>query len=104
MSWISGARTRLQLLFRRRAAESRMNEEMTFHIDMESDRLVREEGLSRHVARSPHHRPGARRLSPYGSQPGDDGWTRRIRSPRGDDGVGLPHRARSSLDGPLPPR
>jgi putative ABC transport system permease protein len=51
MSWIEGARARLRLLFARRAAESRMNEEVAFHIDMESDRLVREEGLEPHEAR-----------------------------------------------------
>ena len=34
MSWFSAARTRLHLLFARRASESRMNEELAFHIDM----------------------------------------------------------------------
>src|SRR3954454_25179728 len=46
MSWISAARVRLHLLFARRAAESRMDEELAFHIDMETQRLVREEGVS----------------------------------------------------------
>ena len=51
MSWFSGARTRLHLLFARGAAESRMNEEMGFHIEMETNRLVREERLSPDEAR-----------------------------------------------------
>ena len=45
MSWFEGARARLHLLFSRRAAESRMDEEIGFHVDMETDRLVREHGL-----------------------------------------------------------
>src|SRR5215216_8073135 len=45
MSWISGARARLHLLFAARAAESRMSEEVRFHLEMETDRLIREEGL-----------------------------------------------------------
>lgn len=44
MSW-NGLRTRLRLLFARGAAESRMNEEIGFHLEMEAERLVREEGL-----------------------------------------------------------
>jgi predicted permease len=51
MSWISGARTRLQLLFGRRAAESRINEELGFHLDMETNRLIREQGLLPEEAR-----------------------------------------------------
>jgi len=51
MSWFSGARARLHLLFARGAAESRMNEEVAFHIEMETSRLVREEGLSPAEAR-----------------------------------------------------
>ena len=51
MSWFSGARTRLQLLFGRRAAESRINEEVDFHLDMETNRLIREERLSPEDAR-----------------------------------------------------
>ena len=51
MRLIDAARTRLRLLFARRAAESRMNEEIDFHIEMESDRLVREEHLSPGEAR-----------------------------------------------------
>lgn len=51
MSWFSAARTRLHLLFARRAAESRIDEELAFHIDMETQRLVREDGLSPEEAR-----------------------------------------------------
>jgi predicted permease len=36
---------RIRLLFDRQAAESRMDEEMQFHIEMEVERLVRERGL-----------------------------------------------------------
>ncbi|HEX8452272.1 MAG TPA: ABC transporter permease [Longimicrobium sp.] len=45
MRWIDGIRARLALLFGRRAAEERMDEEIGFHIEMETERLVREEGL-----------------------------------------------------------
>ncbi|AHG89809.1 MacB-like periplasmic core domain protein [Gemmatirosa kalamazoonensis] len=45
------ARTRLRLLFARRDAESRMNEEFRFHLEMEADRLVRDEGLEPQEAR-----------------------------------------------------
>ena len=51
MSWFSAARARLHLLFARRSAESRMDEELAFHIDSETQRLVREEGLSPEEAR-----------------------------------------------------
>ena len=51
MSWVSGARARLHLLFGWRAAESRMNEEIGFHIDMETERLIREERLPPDEAR-----------------------------------------------------
>jgi putative ABC transport system permease protein len=51
MSWLHAARTRLTLLFARRAAESRMDEELGFHIDMETKRLVREEGVTPEEAR-----------------------------------------------------
>ena len=51
MSWFSAARARWQLLFAREATESRMNDEMAFHIEMETDRLVREQKLSREEAR-----------------------------------------------------
>ena len=45
MSWFAGARTRLKLLFGRRAAEARFDEEVGFHLDMETSRLMREEQL-----------------------------------------------------------
>jgi len=51
MSWFSGARTRMQLLFGRRAAESRIDEEVGFHLEMETNRLIREERLSPDGAR-----------------------------------------------------
>jgi predicted permease len=51
MRWIDGTRTRLGLIFGRRAAESRMDEEFRFHLDMEAERLVREEGLGPAEAR-----------------------------------------------------
>ena len=44
MRWIHGARARLRLLFRR-DAEARMDEEMRFHLEMETQKLVRE-GMS----------------------------------------------------------
>src|SRR4051812_41063358 len=52
MSWLLAARARLRLMLAPRAAEARMNEEVRFHIDMETERLVREEGLSPGKARS----------------------------------------------------
>lgn len=51
MSWFSAARTRLSLVFARRASESRIDEELAFHIDMETQRLVRDQGLSYEEAR-----------------------------------------------------
>jgi putative ABC transport system permease protein len=51
MRWFEAARARLHLLFARRAAESRMDEEVGFHLDMETARLIREEGLSPDEAR-----------------------------------------------------
>ena len=50
MTWFDSARARLRLL-PRRAAESRIDEEIHFHIDMETDRLMREEKLDRAEAR-----------------------------------------------------
>lgn len=41
MSWLEGIRARLRLLFARRAAESRMNAEFRFHIEMETDKNIR---------------------------------------------------------------
>jgi putative ABC transport system permease protein len=51
MSWLEGSRARLRLLFNRRAAESRMTKEIGFHLDMETERLVREQGLDAAEAR-----------------------------------------------------
>src|SRR6185503_2793407 len=51
MSWLHAARARLHLLFARGAAESRMDEEIAFHVEMETDRLAREQGLPRDEAR-----------------------------------------------------
>src|SRR5688572_11124332 len=50
MSWFSAARTRLGLLFARRAAETRADAEIAFHIEMETDRLVREDKLTHEEA------------------------------------------------------
>ena len=51
MRLFHAARTRLRLLLARRDAEARMNEEMRFHLDMEAERLRREEGLAPQEAR-----------------------------------------------------
>ena len=51
MKWLDSARARLRLLFARRAAESRMNAEFRFHLEMETDRLVRAKGLASDEAR-----------------------------------------------------
>src|ERR687891_1331577 len=51
MKWIDAARVRLRLLFGGRAAEARMDEEFRFHIDMETERFVREDDLSPAEAR-----------------------------------------------------
>jgi hypothetical protein len=45
MSRLSGVRARLRLLFGRRWAESRMEKEISFHLQMEAERLIRYEGL-----------------------------------------------------------
>ena len=50
MRWFHAARARLHLLSRR-AAESRIDDEIRFHIDMETARLVREEQLDPDEAR-----------------------------------------------------
>ena len=50
MSWFHAARARLRLLGRR-AAESRIDEEIGFHIEMETQRLVREQQLAPGEAR-----------------------------------------------------
>jgi hypothetical protein len=44
MTWFHAARARLRLLHRR-AAESRIDDEIRFHIEMETQRLVREQKL-----------------------------------------------------------
>ena len=51
MSWYHAATTRLRLLLRRDAAEARMNDEIAFHVEMEAERLVRDEGLDPAEAR-----------------------------------------------------
>lgn len=51
MRLFHAARARLGLLLGHREAEARMNEEMRFHVDMEADRLVREERLAPQEAR-----------------------------------------------------
>jgi len=51
MKWLDGARARLRLLFARRAAESRMNDEFRFHLEMETDRLMRAKGRAPDEAR-----------------------------------------------------
>ena len=51
MKWFDSARARLRLLFARRAAESRMHDEFRFHVEMETDRLMRAKGLAPDEAR-----------------------------------------------------
>ena len=51
MSWLEGSRARLRLLFGRRAAESRMDQEFRFHLEMETERVMREQGLDAVEAR-----------------------------------------------------
>ena len=51
MGWLEGIRTRVRLALDRRGAEVRMTEEFRFHIEMETERLVRESGLDRDEAR-----------------------------------------------------
>jgi putative ABC transport system permease protein len=51
MKWLDSARARLRLLFARRAAESRMNAELRFHVEMETDRLMRAKALAPDEAR-----------------------------------------------------
>ena len=54
MSWLASMRTRLRLLFARRAAESRMDEEFRFHLDLETERLVR---VAREDRKAPRGNP-----------------------------------------------
>jgi putative ABC transport system permease protein len=51
MKWLDAASSRLRLLAGRRAAESRMEQEFQLHIDLETERLVREQGLQTDEAR-----------------------------------------------------
>ena len=51
MRRFDGARARLRLLFSRDDAEHRMNEEFDFHVEMETQRLVRDAGLDPREAR-----------------------------------------------------
>jgi hypothetical protein len=51
MSWWHAATARLRLLVARRSADTRVDEEIHFHIAMETERLVRESGLSEDEAR-----------------------------------------------------
>src|SRR5262245_21287805 len=51
MKWLDSARVRLRLLFARRAAESRMTDELKFHLEMETDQLMRVKGLAPDEAR-----------------------------------------------------
>lgn len=46
MSWLGGLRVRLERGMRRSAAEEEMAEEIRCHLEMEAERLEREEGLS----------------------------------------------------------
>jgi predicted permease len=50
MSWLDGVRARLHLLSGR-SAESRMQREFAFHLEMETERLMREEGAAPAEAR-----------------------------------------------------
>jgi putative ABC transport system permease protein len=50
MSWLDGVRARLRLLSGR-SAERRMQREFGFHLEMEAERLMREEGLAATEAR-----------------------------------------------------
>jgi len=51
MKWLDAARTRLRLLFARGAAESRMNQEFRLHVELETEKLMRENGLAPDEAR-----------------------------------------------------
>jgi hypothetical protein len=51
MSRLETIRRRVRMLLGRGGAESRMQDEIGFHLEMEADRLVREEGLDRREAR-----------------------------------------------------
>ena len=51
LRWVAIVRTRLRLLFARGAAESRMDAEIRFHIDMETERLMHVDGVTQGEAR-----------------------------------------------------
>ena len=51
MQWFDSARVRLRLLLNRRSAESRMDDEFRFHLEMEADQLMRARGLAADEAR-----------------------------------------------------
>jgi predicted permease len=51
MKWLDSARVRLRLLFARRTAESRMTDEFRFHLEMETDQLMRVKRLAPDEAR-----------------------------------------------------
>jgi putative ABC transport system permease protein len=51
MRWTAEVRERLRAVFFRAREEAEMDEEMRFHLDMEADRLVREQGLDPAEAR-----------------------------------------------------
>ena len=51
MRWVDAAHARLRLLLFGEEVEQRMDEEFRFHLDMETDRLVREAGLNPREAR-----------------------------------------------------
>ncbi len=46
MSWLTGVRARFGHMLKRGMAEERMEEEISFHLEMEAERLRREDGLS----------------------------------------------------------
>ena len=51
MRWFHAARARIHLILARGAAEARIDEEVRFHVEMETERLVRDEGLTPEDAR-----------------------------------------------------
>ena len=51
MRWVDAAGARLRLLLFREEVEQRMDEEFRFHLDMETERLVREAGVNPREAR-----------------------------------------------------
>jgi hypothetical protein len=51
MKWFDAARVRFRLLVARRAVESRMNQEFRLHVELETEKLVRDNGLARDEAR-----------------------------------------------------